>query len=143
MKATLKRRVNEAHAPVHDEWLLAWTEWGSAVMRRWQAVDRQAQSRHGRFIQPLYLEWAAAVQAGELPTFLARGTSLAKWWPSAPALWEWLWAAQRGWLEHDLRKWPSRLPTPPEVPKGALERVVASMETAEECALALAICSAR
>lgn len=143
MKAALKRRVDEAHLSVHDEWLGAWAEWGRAAVRLCREVEPQAGERLLPLYGLLYQEWVAAYLAGELPAFLSRGASLAKWWASAPDLWTWLWEAQVALLDGDLRAWPNQLPQPPDVPEGALERVVAGMTTAEDCALALAICSAQ
>lgn len=139
----LKRRIQAAHLPVEEVWLNAWTDWAAEVMRRWQSVDPQARRRHDTFIQPLYLEWVSAVQGGELPTFLARGTSLAKWWPSAPLLWDWLWTVQQGWLEHDLRKWPNQLPEVPAVPAGVTITLVQEVQSVEDVALLLAVLSAQ
>lgn len=139
--ATKRRKLDKVESLIEGRWQNAWLDWGKAALLRWGAVDSRSNFRHHDLYIPLYQEWGQAVQGGELPTFLSRGASLTKWWAGAPALWEWLWEVQHGWLEQDLRKWPNQLPQPPEVPQGALERVVTSMETAEDCALALAICS--
>jgi hypothetical protein len=133
--ATKRRKLDKVESLVEGRWLNAWLDWAKAALTRWGVVDSRSRSRHHDLFLPLYQEWGEAA-------FLSRGASLAKWWAGAPALWAWLWEVQRGWLEQDLRKWPNQLPEPPAVPAGALERVVAGMETAEDCALALAICSA-
>ena len=143
MRATLKRRVDVAHFPVHALWWNAWLDWGKAVRQRWSRLDPKAMDRHEELFEPLYQEWGEALTAGELSTFLSRGALLTKWWPSAPTLWNWLWEGQRGWIEENLRAWPNQLPQPPAVPDGALERVMEGATTAEDVALAMALCAAQ
>lgn len=140
---TNRRKLDKVESLVEGRWQNAWLDWGQAALLRWGMADPRSRTRHRDLFLPLYQEWGQAVQDGGEAAFLSRGDSLAKWWAGAPALWLWLWEVQRGWLKQDLRKWPNQLPEPPAVPQGALERVVADMVTAEDCALILALCSAQ
>lgn len=137
--AIKRRRLAQQESLIEGQWLNAWTDWGKAVMQAWMSVGPKARERHDTLYQPLYQEWAKAVMEGHESSFVSRGAVLAKWWPSAPALWGWLWEVQRGWLEHDLRKWPNRLPDAPEVPDGMLQKLLAEAKTAEDCALLMAV----
>ena len=139
----MRRRIDSVHAPVLDEWHAAWTGWGGAVTQRWAGLDPNARTRHDALFQPLYQQWGIALTTGELSRFLSRGAALAKWWDAAPLLWDWLWETQRGWIEENLRLWPGRLPMPPDVPEGALERLISELATPEDCALLLAVCAAQ
>lgn len=141
MKASLRHRIDSVHTPVLEEWHAAWTGWGGAVTQRWAGLDPHARTRHDALFQPLYQQWGEAVVSGELSSFLSRGAALAKWWEAAPFLWDWLWEIQQLWAGENLQVWPNRVPLPPDVPEGALERLISGMNTAEDCALLLAVCA--
>lgn len=141
--ATKRRKLEAAEAALHAQWLAAWTAWGAAALREWSRIDPNYKRKHDQLFQPLYREWTASVRDRDEAAFLARGTSLAKWWESAPELWAWLWLVLHGWLEQDLRYWPHQLPKAPEVPGGAFQRLVAEAITAGDHGLVLAVCSAR
>ncbi|MBZ9751881.1 hypothetical protein K7W42_13555 [Deinococcus sp. HMF7604] len=135
--AAKRRKLEQAEVALHAQWVAAWTDWAGKALREWARIDPDWKRKHDALFQPLYEEWASAVQRGEEASFLAIGALLAKWWESAPELWAWLWRVMGYWLAQDLRCWPSGLEKPPKVPSGMVERLAAEAESGEDVALLL------
>ncbi|GAA4009375.1 hypothetical protein GCM10022631_22240 [Deinococcus rubellus] len=139
MTASIRRRVDKLSGDNQERWHAAWAEWHRAAILNWRRSGDAAGEQRFELLDPLHQEWAAAYFAGELPSFLARGAALAKWWESAPRLWGWLWKVEGYYLEHNVRIWPKHLLSAPAVSAEGLTRLLAEASSSEDMALIFAV----